>query len=183
MAEDRSDRLIQDNLLDHPAVKAWSQLQPARIEPERIWILKGQKGKRTRSSSAYLLDAVGADGSAVVAKQCRRTTAILERTIYESILPRLPLNGLRYYGYVQDPSERFGWLFLEDAGTDKVVPTSQEHRIAAAQWLAQVHTSTMSVAAAAELPARGQRHSLQHLHSGYGWILENLSNPALTAAG
>jgi hypothetical protein len=36
--------IMQTNLLEHPAVKAWMRLQPDRVEPESIEILDSKKG-------------------------------------------------------------------------------------------------------------------------------------------
>src|SRR5437773_4807818 len=112
-----------DNLLDNRVVRAWAALKPVRVEPEGIEILK-LKSK----SSVYRLVGVGQGGSSVVAKRCRTATASVERMIYEEFLPRLQQPALRWYGFVEEPDEDYGWLFLEDAGAGAYLPSCEEHR-------------------------------------------------------
>jgi hypothetical protein len=168
--------IIRTNLLAHPAVKAWSQLLPGRVEPERIEILRERKG-----SAIYRLEGVGPAGSAVIAKRCCQADAMLEQTIYEEVLPCLPITFIRYYGCVGEPDSAFGWLFLEDAGKQKYSPYLEEHRALAAQWLGRLHTSAAHVAAADRLPDRGPGHYLAHLHSGRDKLLRGITNPEIKA--
>ena len=176
MSKQANNEIISTNLLGHPAVKAWSQLLPRRVEPERIEILRERKG-----SAIYRLEGVGPAGSAVIAKRCRQADALLEQTIYEEVLPRLPITIICYYGCVGEPDSAFGWLFLEDAGTEKYSPYLEEHRALAAQWLGRLHTSAAHVAAADRLPDRGPGHYLEHLHSGRDKLLRGITNPELKA--
>lgn len=168
--------IIRADLLEHPAVKAWAKLMPGRVEPERIEILREKKG-----SAIYRLEGVGLAGSAVIAKRCRQAGAVIEQTIYEEFLPHLPITGIHYYGFVEEPDSKFCWLFLEDAGRQKYSPYIEEHSDLAAQWLGLMHTSAAHVAAADRLPDRGPGHYLEHLHSGRARILRNLANPVLKA--
>src|SRR5207245_2602292 len=84
---------IQTDLLEHPAVKAWSARQPARVEPESIHVLR--EGRHT-GLDVYRLTGVGPGGSTVIAKRC--PTASIERTVYEEVIPHLPITVPRYYG-------------------------------------------------------------------------------------
>src|SRR6185503_20219642 len=102
--------------LDHPAVLAWSRLQPERVEPAGLVQLKGKL-----NTAVFRLDGVGPDGSNVIAKRCRTSTARVERIIYEHLLARLPLPTLRIYGFV--PDGEYCWLFLEDAGSGRYEPS------------------------------------------------------------
>src|SRR5438874_3259062 len=81
----------------HPAVHAWRQLYPdaelLRITPLRV---------RRRKSTIYRLEGAGRAGGAVVAKRCGKETGLVERTVYEEILPGLSLPSLRYYGFLED---------------------------------------------------------------------------------
>jgi hypothetical protein len=196
---------MQTDLLEHPAVKAWLRLQPARVEPESIEILdsKGKKkacwiklqskraepesieilDRKTRAwirfrservqrehteilkekRSIYRLNGVGTEGSAVIAKQCERSTGMLEDTIYRGILSRLPVSSPYCYGFVEEPSDEFCWLFLEDAGTEMFRYYIREHRALAARWLGHMHTSAVYAAATACLPDRGPDYYLEHL--------------------
>src|SRR5881296_1146356 len=115
--------ILPDNLLNHRAVRAWATLKPPRVKPEAIETLR-LKNK----SSVYRLVGVGDDGSSVIAKRCRASTASVERMMYEEFLPRLPLPSLRYYGHVDEPGGEFCWLFLESADGPEYVPGSGAHR-------------------------------------------------------
>jgi len=162
------------DLRAHPAVKAWSELQPERVEPESIEILRAKE-----KSVVYRLEGVGPGGNAIIAKYCCQTNGVIERTIYEEVLLHLPITALHYYGFVEASDRRFCWLFLEDAGGQKYSPLIEEHRTLAAQWLGLMHTSAAHVAVADRLPDRGPGHFLEHLQSGRAKILRNLANPAL----
>src|SRR5437867_2073874 len=89
---------LPERLSEHRAVKAWAALNPERVEPKEIEILK-LKNK----SAVYRLVGVGEEGSSIVAKRCRAVTASVERMIYEEFLPLLPLPSLRYYGHLDEP--------------------------------------------------------------------------------
>jgi hypothetical protein len=151
---------ITTNLLEHPAVEAWAELQPERVEPDQIEVLKLKK-----KGSVYRLDGVGPGGSAVIAKRCRHERAVTERLVYEEVLPRLAVSTLRYHGCWEEADDRFWWLFLEDVGDEPYSPLVQGHSAAAAEWLGTMH------AAAADLPVknlltdRGPDHHLAYLRS------------------
>src|SRR5690349_2103969 len=53
--------------------------------------------KENRSTAVYRLRGAGPGDSPVIAKRCGATVADVERTIYESILPQLPLRSVAYY--------------------------------------------------------------------------------------
>jgi hypothetical protein len=77
--------------LPDPDWKALSALLPGRIEPlspERIY--------DDPKTSVYRLPGAGRGGS--IAKLCRLEVASVERTVYEEVLPRLPLTRPAYYG-------------------------------------------------------------------------------------
>ena len=168
--------ILQGDLLQQPAVRVWSQLQPERVEPESIEILK-----KRRKSTVYRLCGVGPDGSAVIAKRSWLAQALVERTIYEEVLPHLPIPALSYYGFAVEEEGEYGWLFLADAIGEEYSPHIAAHRALAAQWLGLIHTSAVGVAAAARLPDRGPDYYLECLRSAHDKILRNLTNPALTA--
>jgi hypothetical protein len=176
-----ADASRHTGLWEHPAVRAWRQLQPQQGEPERIETLQDKK-----KSVIYRLHGrtgaprrEGSGGAAVIAKRCWRATAFLERTIYEDVLPHLPLPALHYYGFVEEEESPYCWLFLEDAGGEKYSPSIREHSVLAGRWLGRMHTSAVRIAAAARLPHRGPSHYLEHLRAGRQTILGSLSNPAL----
>lgn len=177
MPERAMTEIVRTNLLEHPAVKAWEALRPARVEPAAIETLQGKQDK----AQAYRLHGVGPGGTAVVAKRCRRATGMIERTVYEEVLSSLPLPALRYYGFVEEPSGRHCWLFVEDAGGEPFSPWLAEHRALAGRWLGMLHLVARHAGLEGRLPDRGPRHYLEYLRSTRRTILENLDNPALTA--
>jgi hypothetical protein len=113
-----------------------------------------------RKSGAYRLEGAGEGGSAVIAKRSARPTALIERQVYERLLPRIDVPALRYYGFLEEPDEDFCWLFLEDAGEAKLVETDREF---AADWLARLHTNAAVLADQAALPDCGPERYLTHL--------------------
>jgi hypothetical protein len=163
---------------EHPAVRAWVELRPEPTWPAQLEVLK----EESYGTAVYRLGRVGNGGSAVIAKRCWQSTALIERTIYEEILPDLPFRVLHYYGAVEEPNGEFWWLFLEDVGSyDKYQPHVREHRIAAARWLAIMNISVEEIPEANCLPDRGAEHYLELLRSTRETILSNIANPALTA--
>jgi hypothetical protein len=168
--------ILQGDLLEHLAVRVWNQLQPERVEPESIEILK-----KRRKSTVYRLKGVGPDGAAVIAKRSWLAKALVERTIHEEILPHVPIPALSYYGFVVEEGGEHGWLFLADAVGEEYSPYIAAHRALTARWLGLIHTSAVGVAAAARLPDRGPDYYLECLRSAHDKILRNLTNPALTA--
>jgi hypothetical protein len=170
-------QLIGTDLLAHPAIKAWQALQPERLEPEAVVILR--KASPVHESAVYRLEGVGPAGAAVIAKWCGQATAGTERTVYEEILPCLPTPTLHFYGCVEEPDGGGCWLLLECAGGEKYSSLTAEHRALAAQWLGRLHTSAAGIAATRRLPDRGPGHYLDHLRSARNTIVRHLTNPAL----
>src|SRR5438477_777794 len=99
------------DLAAHPAAKAWSTIRPGGAEPTEI-----ERLKKEMKAQVFRLESVGPDGSPVIAKRCERVNGLIERTIYEEVLPCVPGPALRCYGYVDEPNDQFCWIFLEDAG-------------------------------------------------------------------
>lgn len=150
MPKQKDIRILQSNLSGHPSIKAWGELWPEPFKPDRIEIIKQKK-----KGSVYRLFGVGPRKSAVIAKLTRREKAVVERAIYEKVLPFLPVNTLQYYGSIKDGDGRFWWLFLEDVGDQRYSPDVDEHRVIAAQWLAAMHTSAECINTKTSLPCRG----------------------------
>src|SRR5437867_9894428 len=117
-----AEEVLPANLAEHRAVKAWSQLEPERIEPETIEVLRLTRKK----SAVYRMTGVGPNDAAVVAKRCRTMTASVERVIYETVLSRLSLPALGCYGFVPEPGGEFCWLFLEEVGMYVYSPDNAE---------------------------------------------------------
>jgi hypothetical protein len=169
-------QLLQTDLREHPAAKAWARLRPGRGEPTAIVRLqKKAKGQ------VYRLEGAGPGGAAVIAKRSSSDRIQRECAVYEHALPALPVPEVGYYGSIEEPEEGCGWLFLEDAGDERYSPLLGEHQSLAGRWLAQLHTSATRLAGEARLPDRGPNYYLEHLRSARETILANLINPALGA--
>jgi len=166
--------IIRTDLLKHPAVEAWAKLLPERVEPTGIETLQ-----KKRKGSVYRLEGVGPGGSDVIAKRSSPERLLTERTIYERVLPALPVATVRYYGFVEEPDEGCCWLFIESAGGAGYSSLTEEHCALAGRWLGLLHTSASCVAPTASLPDRGPGYYSEQLQSACDTILRNLSNPAL----
>jgi aminoglycoside phosphotransferase (APT) family kinase protein len=158
--------------------RAWEQVCLASGRrgtlPTAIVPLKPQRP--ARKSGIYRIDGVGEGGSPVVAKRSIRSTAEVERDVYERILPRVDVPALRYYGYLEEPAGEFGWLFLEYAGEEKLADAD---RAMVARWLARLHTDAAALQKEVRLPERGPAHYLDHLHAARRLIGEAECAPAL----
>jgi hypothetical protein len=159
---------------EHPAIQAWRQIYSKRSKPNFIEVLS-----QGRKSCVYRIEGVGPGGTAVIAKRCRAGEAQVEQTVYEEILPDLPISSLNFYGVVDEPGTEFCWLFLKDAEGDEFTYSVQKHRRLAARWLGQMHVFAEHVPAVSRLPARGPQHYLDHLRFFREKIQDNLSDPAL----
>src|SRR6266699_4299956 len=153
MSKTVTTEILPEKLLEHRAVKAWSQLQPERVEPESIEILKLK-----RKSAVYRLSGVAPDGSAVIAKRCGAETARIERTIHEDFLSHLPVPALACYGFVEEQSERFCWLFLDEAIGREYSPHKAEHRALAGRWLGTMHQAAVNSGLKSRLPGHEPAH-------------------------
>ena len=164
----------QSTLMSHPAVHAWCQLYP-HDEPRGITTLR--IGRRRK---VYRLQGAGPDGSAVIAKRYRKADALIERTVYEEILPRVTVPSLRYYGFLADPDAEDCWLFLEEATGVHYSNLLAEHCTQAAQWLGLLHTSAAGVAAGGRLPDGGPGRYLVYLRAARELTQQHLDNPVLS---
>ena len=151
MSKSVATEVLPDRLVEHRAVRAWSQLQPDHLEPTRIEILKLTK----RKSAVYRLHGIGPDGEAVIAKRCCVATAEVERMVYQEFLPRVSAPALRCYGFVKESAGDFCWLFLEDAVGELYSPHLPQHRALAGQWLGKIHLGLARADLKARLPDRG----------------------------
>jgi len=159
---------------EHPAVQAWRQLYPKREQPHSVELIS-----EGRKSCVYQLVGVGPSGTAVIAKRCKAGEAQVEQTIYEEILPHLPISSLTFYGVVDEPETKFRWFFLEDAEGEELTYSIEGHRRLATCWLGQMHVFAEGVPAVSRLPDRGPQHYLNHLHFFRQKIQDNLNDPAL----
>jgi thiamine kinase-like enzyme len=176
MSRQKPIEILQTDLLEHPAVEAWTELRPERVKPERIEVLKEKK-----KGAVYRLAGVGPGNSAVIAKRARRAKAVVERAIYEEVLPNLPVATFHYYGCIEEGDSRFWWLFLEDVGGQQYSPYVGEHRTLAARWFGVMHTASESVTMKTHLPDRGPNLYLTYLRSAHELIPQIPAIPSLRA--
>src|SRR5216117_3591526 len=128
----------EEMLLAHPAVQAWRRLNPERVLPERITPAKFKANKTRSHLTVYRLQGVGPEGEAVIAKRCDRSEGLVERAVYERILPHVSLPGPHFYGAVEDHDGC--WLFISEVQGEKYDVERPDHRAAAARWLGVLHT-------------------------------------------
>ncbi len=173
----------QEILLAHPAVQAWQRLNPERVVPDRITPAKFKPNKPRPNLTVYRLEGVGADGAAVIAKRCTRESGRIERTVYERILPQVPLAGPRYYGTVDGPHEDdVCWLFIGEIEGEKYDMLRPEHRAAAARWLGILHTEARFAADQAGLPDAGPSRYRAQMRATRDLIRDQVDNPAFGGA-
>ncbi|MEN8130979.1 MAG: aminoglycoside phosphotransferase family protein [Pseudomonadota bacterium] len=146
---------------DHPAVKAWLGLGSKPVTPQRIYTLK-ERHKMSSKSAVYRLEGLTAQGGAVIAKRCRRWSALLERRIYEKILPRLSMEAPEFLGFVEPAGGPFCWLFTEDVGDRWYSPLDAGHRALLGRWLGRLHVRSAGMAIS-DLPERGPDYYYRRL--------------------
>jgi hypothetical protein len=159
----------------HQVVAAWQSLMPESSKPSRMEVLEETSGERI----VIRLIGVGIGGANVIVKRTQPSTTFIESTIYEKVLPFLPVPRLHYYGSAIDQDSEYSWIFLEDVSGENYNPQLIEHRIAAANWIGTMNTSVLNNVAAKKLPNRQPDHYLELLHRGVNLFLLNDSNPAL----
>jgi len=174
MSRQRRVAILYDGLWAHPAVQAWITLRPATVTPESIHVLRER-----RRSAVYRLVGAGPAGTAVIAKRCLPAQASLELTVYERILPQLPVTAPRCYGARAGDGQSC-WLFLEDVGAERYSESNGTHVAATSTWVALMHTSAAGVAAAQALPDAGPARYLAHLRAARDTIQRRLASPVLT---
>jgi hypothetical protein len=145
-----------DEVRVHPAVIAWHEVSARRVE--RVVAVK-----KKRRGAVFALEGVAPGGTRVFAKRCDRTKGVVERVVYQEVLPRLPAPSPACHGVVERDDSI--WLFLEDAGGRPYDPDQPGHREAAARWLAELHTAVGRADVTAVLPERGPAHYRAHLVS------------------
>jgi aminoglycoside phosphotransferase (APT) family kinase protein len=159
----------------HPAVAAWRQLAHDAPDPEHIEVLE-----QRRKSATYRLVGAGAGGESIIAQRSEMVKALIERTVYEQLLPHLPVTSPRYYGCLEE-SPHYAWLFLEDVGDMHYCHTNAEHLAIAGRWVGEMHVAATRVAAARGLPKTGLPRYREHLHAARRTIREHLARPQFTA--
>src|SRR5881396_1613906 len=164
------------SLMRHPAVVAWCRLHP-NAEPLRITPLK----VRRKKNQVYRLDGIGWAGAPVIAKRCPKAVALVERTVYEEILPRTAVPSLHHYGFIEEPDGEYSWLFMEEATGADYSNLLADHRALAARWLGLLHSAAAHTAAAARLPDASPGRYLDLLQATRELIQGHLDNPVLSA--
>ena len=76
------------NVIEHPAVKAWLQLNAKHDVPARVDVFRAFNKAKV---PVYLLVGAGINGQSVVAKKGKFPDVLTEITIYEHVLPRLSM--------------------------------------------------------------------------------------------
>lgn len=159
--------VLTEALWEHPAVRAWTAATSLGTAPKCIHVLR----ERHRVA-VYWLPGVGRGGAGVYAKRTPSPTATVERTLYEEILPHLPIAGPRYYGNCFDGP--YGWIFVEDVGGERYSQADPDHLELAARWVGTLHVGGAQMLAARSLPDAGPARYLEHLRLGRQKILRGL---------
>ena len=179
MNDPLSAGILQGLLANHPAARAWCAVWPQRTRPVGIETLKDRK-RALEKSTVYRLFGVGPAGASVIAKRCRRETALVEWKIYREVLPNLPVSQLTCYGFLEEPDSDYCWLFLEDAGEQEFPRLTDSLRPLVTEWLGTLHTSAIQLSSLRDLPDRGSDYYLGRLRLGRSTIQEKRGNPLLT---
>ncbi len=183
MAEAKTSTIDPTDLDAHPALQAWRELRTEHRVPQRIEVLKGKGPGQTSRLDRIVcrIVGVGPAGSAVIAKRCKRASGLIENTIYEQVLPDLPISRAHYFGMLEEANGQYCWLFLEDAGTVEYSKHNEGHRRLLASWLGQMHTSASQLAPPASLPDKGPGPYLERLQFVRASLLEHLARLAQQA--
>jgi ATP-binding cassette subfamily B protein len=158
---------------NHPAVRAWQTTAPVAARIDRVDRLRAKE-----KLEIYRLGIAGGKTS-IIAKRRRTEDLVLERTIYESVLPQLPHPMLRCFGSASDDNPEFAWLFLEDGGDSRC--SLAEHGQLAARWLGTLHGAAGALEVVPSLPARGPGYFLGQLRGGRSTMVDCLDNETLRA--
>lgn len=183
MIPSNSDRcMVAENPDGHPAVDAWIAMDTTHQKPKKVIALYAttiarRQNRTNRKSMVYKLEGACPDGSAIVAKRCTSWAVKIEHSIYEHILPELPVSSLQYYGHTEIGDSH--WLFLEYSGGVEWNVDNNTHLDLATKWLAAMHGNSAHVETLSLLPNRGPRYYLSQLTAAQQRIQESLSNPAL----
>jgi thiamine kinase-like enzyme len=147
MLEHKSDQRIETDIQEHPAVKAWEEIEPKFVRPNYIEVLT-HKNK----GSVYRIADVGPQQTAVIAKRCKFEKAWIERIIYEEVFPSLTVPTPNFYGYTKEKDGIFWWS-----------PTIAEHRALAARWMGEMNSSTNIMELSSHLPNRGPEYYRRYI--------------------
>src|SRR2546430_12846929 len=82
----------------------------------RLWIFfffQAEDGIRDLTVTGVQTCALPISVIAKWSQRSQRAHALIERTVYEEILPGLSVPSLHYYGFLEDSDVDRCWLFLE----------------------------------------------------------------------
>lgn len=164
---------------EHPAICAWNQLTGDNTKPSSVEKLMGLSWDK---SVIYRLNNVGQGGVSVIAKRAHRTSLLVEKSIYEIILPNVPVRSLHFHGFVQEEKGDFCWLFLEEALGVPYSESIDHHRALASRWLGMMHTTTAHMKLDTIFPRTGTERHLLLLGWAYERIINHLTHPRLTTS-
>lgn len=167
MSTRRPYQIVVDSLDTHPAVQAWRAVMPQGALPKRIdafcertnWLL-------------YALVGAGPGGSTIIAKRRRLCDALVERAVYEHVLPGLPIAAPDFYGSKQDGE--FVWFLMQAVDGARYSESNPEHLAMAARWVAVMHTAATRLKRPPSLPDAGPDRFLAHLVMGRRGIQRSL---------
>src|SRR5207249_3412065 len=140
----------------------------------RIEVLRDGK-----KAGTYRLVGAGPAGESIIAQRSPVARALIERAVYERILPRLAVTAPHYYGSREDGRD-FVWLFLEDLADERFSKTDPVHAEHARRWVGTMHSGAAWISAARQLPDGGPLRYRDHLRAGRHTIRVHIANPALT---
>ena len=169
--------VLHVNLEAHPALLAWRAFRSGRQAAQRIEVLR-EHG----ATAVYRVVWAGLNAGTVIAKRVPFAKARPERTIYERVLPLVPVTAPRYHGALPgDGPEAETWLFLEDVGGERYSDEYPDHLALTARWLARLHGVAAGIAVAGALPDGGPGRYRRHLDSALERLERRLAGPELAA--
>jgi len=175
MSERTPPEVLTEGVREHPAVQAWLQIQSDSWEPGSLEMLQ-----QRRYSTVYRLNHVKQAGARVIAKRCRVSTARIEHTIYEELLPLTGMPALHCYGMLEEQEGEYCWLFLEDAGGVRYSTQLPHNRALAGRWLAQTQLAAMSAGLRSCFPDRELGHYLRLLQACRAMLRHHLDGSAMS---
>lgn len=161
-------------IAEHPAVRAWARVSSNKRLPSLVLPVE-ESGK----ASIYRLVGIHGDKTSIIAKRSHFSTIEIERTMYEEILPRLPVSSLRYYGSVADSDSELSWLFIEDIGRLLQPKSLLNYQCEITQWLATFHTTSSNIVPPVDFPRKDTTFFLQRLQLTRNQFLERLTHDDL----
>jgi hypothetical protein len=165
---------MRANIFEHSALDFWSKIKKVDTESIEVEMLQTKKGR-----FVCRLIGPGPSGTPVIAKRCRRDEAVRERTIYDKILPHLPLPTPQFYGYFEEADHKFAWLFLEEIGGENCSLVKQSHRILAARFLGTMHKSMVHLTDTTDVRDIGPDYFCQFFRPTKEAIKQSFTNSRL----